>query len=229
MKKVNTKKIVFISMFAALTCVFTMFVVIPTPATQGFINIGDSMIILCAFIFGGVPAMISGAIGSALADILLGYAMWAPFTFVIKGLEGLIIGLIASSLLKRPVMNKLQILSAFIAMIVGLLWMAVGYAIVESFLYGFPTAIAGMPNNLIQAGMACAVAFPVYVILTRSKIVGALRFMNDDYDKLTSRHLKGEVETKKELNPACATAENVSVNVKESEIETCETENSILN
>ncbi|GAH51462.1 unnamed protein product, partial [marine sediment metagenome] len=71
------------SIFAALTCVLTMLISIPVPATGGYINIGDVGVMLTALIFGPVIGSLGGGIGSALADIFLGYPIWAPATFIV--------------------------------------------------------------------------------------------------------------------------------------------------
>jgi uncharacterized membrane protein len=76
------------SIFAALVCVLTMTVSIPVPATGGYINIGDLGVMLAGLIFGPLIGFISGGIGSALADIFIGYPNWAIWTFLVKGLEG---------------------------------------------------------------------------------------------------------------------------------------------
>src|SRR5947209_20206832 len=60
---------------------------LPIPSTQGYFNFGDIMIFTFAFAFGPVIGGISGAVGSSLSDAV-GFPTFAPFTFVIKGLEG---------------------------------------------------------------------------------------------------------------------------------------------
>ncbi|HEY8497562.1 MAG TPA: ECF transporter S component, partial [Limnochordales bacterium] len=70
---------------AALVAAATMFVQIPMPAGQGYANVGDAVIFVFAALFGPTVGLAAGGIGSALADVLTGYAVWAPFTLVIKG------------------------------------------------------------------------------------------------------------------------------------------------
>ncbi len=65
---------------------------VQTPITRGYLNLGDSMIFVAAFLGGAQTGFIAGSIGSALADIISGYGYYAPGTFVIKGLEGFIAG-----------------------------------------------------------------------------------------------------------------------------------------
>jgi len=78
--------------FTAIVFVFTSVIVIATPATQGFFNIGEAGVYLAAILGGPIVGAIAGGLGSALADLFLGYAHYAPGTFVIKGLEGFIAG-----------------------------------------------------------------------------------------------------------------------------------------
>ena len=88
MKRLHTFSIVLISLFAALTCVATMFLRIPSP-TGGYLNLGDGIVLLSAFLLGPFYGMLSAGIGSALADVLSGYAVYAPGTLLIKGLAAL--------------------------------------------------------------------------------------------------------------------------------------------
>src|SRR5574344_1841529 len=99
--KNKTLKIATIGMLSALTFVATIVIHIPMPSTQGYVNIGDTVIFVSAALLGGVPAMIAGALGSALADLI--YAPeWTLFTILIKGLEGLICGLLIKCTAKLP-------------------------------------------------------------------------------------------------------------------------------
>ena len=70
------------AVFMALTCVATMVVQIPIPL--GYAHLGDSVILICAFFFGPVVGALAGGIGSAMADILTGFAVWAVPTIIIK-------------------------------------------------------------------------------------------------------------------------------------------------
>jgi uncharacterized membrane protein len=82
--------------FIALVTASTLLIKIPVPVTQGYINLGDAAVIIAALLFGPRTGLIAGGIGLALADWLGGYAHWAPFTLIIKGLEGFLVGLIAT-------------------------------------------------------------------------------------------------------------------------------------
>ena len=90
----NLKKIIMTALFAALACVATMSIRIPTPGTGGYIHPGDAIVILAGIILGPVYGMLAGGIGSALSDLIGGYFVYVPITLVIKGLVALVSGLI---------------------------------------------------------------------------------------------------------------------------------------
>lgn len=142
MNNKSIKKLVYISLMTALITVGTMVIQIPMPATKGYINIGDSFIFLSATILGPFAGFISGGIGSALSDLLAGYAVWAPWTFVIKGFEGFIVGF----LMKRTDNIILRIVIFSIASI----WMVLGYYLAGSLMFGFKASLGDVPGNIAQ-------------------------------------------------------------------------------
>ena len=85
----NLKKLILAALFAALSCVATMSIRIPTPGTGGYIHPGDAIVILSGVILGPVWGFLAGGIGSALSDLIGGYFIYVPITFVIKGLVAL--------------------------------------------------------------------------------------------------------------------------------------------
>ncbi|MGD2249296.1 MAG: ECF transporter S component [Candidatus Methanofastidiosia archaeon] len=89
---INARELAISAIFAAVVCAATLIIRIPVPATAGYINLGDSMIFVSALLFGARIGGIAGGVGSALADILGGFGSWAPFTLVIKGTEGAVVG-----------------------------------------------------------------------------------------------------------------------------------------
>jgi uncharacterized membrane protein len=159
----NPFSIAITSIFAALTCVLTMLISIPIPTTGGYINIGDVGVMLAAMIFGPIIGALSGGIGSALADIFLGYSIWAPATLIIKGLEGLIIGLISNPRKVRTYFNLYDILAA----IIGGLTMVLGYFIVEAFIFNFgiSAALIELPGNLFQFVFGATISLISIVVL----------------------------------------------------------------
>ena len=85
MKQTKLRTLILAAMFAALTCVATMIIHIPSPI-GGYFNLGDCMVLLSAFVLGPVWGTAAGGIGSALADVICGYFIYAPGTLVIKAL-----------------------------------------------------------------------------------------------------------------------------------------------
>ena len=82
-----------LAVLIALTAVFTLLIRIPTPA-RGYVNLSDVAITFAALTFGPWVGLIVGGLGTAIADLLAGYAPYAPISFVAHGLQGLLIGLI---------------------------------------------------------------------------------------------------------------------------------------
>lgn len=190
----NPFSIAITSIFAALTCVLTMLISIPVPATGGYINIGDVGVMLTALIFGPVIGSLGGGIGSALADIFLGYPIWAPATFIVKGLEGLIVGLIANPRKVRTYFNFYDI----IAVIIGGLTMVFGYFIVEAFVFNFgiAPALVELPGNLFQSIIGAIISISLIIVLRivikkSNPQVFDLIFIPIEIDELGTSKVKG--------------------------------------
>ena len=154
---VTLKKLVMAALFAALACVATMSIKIPTPGTSGYIHPGDAIVILAGVV-------LAGGIGSAMADLLGGYFVYVPITFVIKGLVSL-----CSALLYRKVGKNSK--SRYTAVILGgvadIILVAGGYCLCEYFIYG-AGAFASVPANLVQGigGLILsAVLYPILIAI----------------------------------------------------------------
>ena len=131
---------------ASLACVATMIISIPTPL-QGYIHLGDAIVLLCGWTLGPVYGVAAAAIGSALADTLSGYLVYAPATFVIKGLSALV-GWFLYILISK---KKKGIWGLVISAIAAELLMVALYYVFEGFMYGFAASLVNIPANLIQA------------------------------------------------------------------------------
>ena len=143
--KTKTKKIVVAALIAALACIATMIIKIPTPL-KGYINLGDCIVLVAGWMLSPAYAFLAAGLGSAFADIFSGYATYAPATFVIKGLMALI-ALYGFRLLNKKLANPpSRIISSFLAEAI----MVVGYFIFEGFLYGFAPSAVNIPANSIQ-------------------------------------------------------------------------------
>jgi uncharacterized membrane protein len=89
----------------ALETVTTLLLVISIPASEGYFNIGEGIIFITAIVFGPVIGAIAGGVGAALADILLGYVIYAPATLIIKGIEGYVVGWLAQRLQNNEILK----------------------------------------------------------------------------------------------------------------------------
>ena len=89
----TTLGIAITAVLIALSTLLTMFTKIPVPGIRGYFNVGDAVIMLAALLLGRKEGTLVGAIGPALADLLLGYAVFVPITFLVKGIEGFLVAL----------------------------------------------------------------------------------------------------------------------------------------
>ena len=161
----DTRSIAAMAIMSALTTVVTMFA-LPFAPTGGFFNLGDAIVMTTALIFGPIIGGVAGGLGSALADLLLGYSAFAPFTLIIKGLEGFIIGTIAGG----P--GKTSWIKLAIAWIVGGMIIVGGYWVAEAFIMGLgvTAANAEIIINIPQA-IGSVIGIPIALgVKSRLKI-----------------------------------------------------------
>lgn len=162
----RTRELALAGLMIAVVFVITKYFQIPIPQTKGYFNLGEAGIYAGALLFGPLVGLLAGGIGSALADLASGAAQFAPFTLVIKGLEGLLVGLIAWGGWNQAMPASSPVASRVVAMVVGGIVMVGGYFIAEAFLLqlGVPAAVAEVPYNIVQvavgvvAGLAAAAA-----------------------------------------------------------------------
>lgn len=99
----SVRKIPLLAFYVALVTVSTIVFTVYVPATRGYFNIGEAAIYTVALLSGRYFGAVAGGMGSALADLLLGYYIFAPATLVVKGLEGGLLGYLAE---KRPELSR---------------------------------------------------------------------------------------------------------------------------
>lgn len=117
------------------------------------------MIFISALTFGPAVGGFAGGVGSAISDAISGYGYFAPFTFVIKGLEGTITGLIS---------NRNKTWRDVIAVTVAGAEMIGGYFLAEFFPLQLGwAAIAEVPGNITQIAVGAAIGIPLAAILRR--------------------------------------------------------------
>ena len=145
------------AVMSALVTIGTMVVQIPN-GMGGYFNFGDVMIFVAALTFSPLIGGVAGGFGSALADLPGVFAIYAPFTLVIKGLEGAIAGFIT---------NKSSIFRDVFAVVAAGFEMVVGYFLAEIYLWGLGVALAAIPLNILQVTVGALVGIPVALVLRR--------------------------------------------------------------
>jgi uncharacterized membrane protein len=171
MKTEQIKTMVKYGLLIALVTVCTMVISIPVPATNGYTNLGDAMVFTSAILLGKKGGFIAGGIGSALADLLLGFSFWVPFTLIIKGLEGFIAGyLLETSFGKKH---------TIFALLPAAAWMITGYFIVKLFVIGWGPALMNLPVPIIQSSIGAVIATLLGTAILKTKVVSDPRQMND--------------------------------------------------
>ncbi len=163
MREEKLKLIVFTGMLTALTFVATFIIKLPSP-TGGYIHPGDVMVVLSGALLGPVYGSFAAGIGSALADIVGGYFIYAPVTLVIKalcaGICALLInrlGIIRSALISESVM-----VLGYFASEIFILAAAGGQM---SLVAGVSAAALNIPANLVQGAFGCVGAVLLYPAL----------------------------------------------------------------
>ena len=160
--KIKSKNIGIVAVFSALAFVATRFLQIPILQTGGYLNFGEAVIYIAAIFFGPTVGGLVGAIGPALADVTSPYAAFAPFTFMIKGLEGFTIGKISSTTQSK--------VTKILGIVAGGSIMVIGYFIVEILIFMIPPPIAliEVPFNIFQFVVGGTIAIIITERLKKS-------------------------------------------------------------
>lgn len=156
----KTMKIILTGLMMALIVVATIVIPIPVPFGSGYIHFGDAMIFLSVLILGWKYGAVAAGVGSAMADILIGYAIWAPWTLCVKGIMGAVMGIFILKSIEKRGINVLGVpIFQLIGMILAGLFMAAGYYVAEGVIYGsFVAALAGIPWNILQFAVGTFIA-----------------------------------------------------------------------
>ena len=150
-------------MFAALASIAT-FIPIFVPMTNGYAHLGDAVVILSGLLLGPLYGALAAGIGSALADLFMGYAVYVPATFVIKGLVALVMGLLVKHMVHKSKYARISFaLSAIIAEII----MPVGYFVYETVLWGIGGAIGSVVGNITQAALGIVISTVLYAVVKK--------------------------------------------------------------
>lgn len=163
--KTNTRKIVIASMLAALCCVATMIIKIPSPL-KGYLNLGDCIVLLAGWLLSPGYGFAAAGIGSALADVFSGYVIYAPATFVIKGIMAII-----AHFCFKGMHNKLgSPLSRIIGGALAEVAMIGGYFVFEGFMYGFAPSLVNIPANGMQGLAGLIIGLILVKFFEKAKI-----------------------------------------------------------
>ena len=163
--KTKTQKIVIASMLAALCCVATRIIKIPSPL-KGYLNLGDCVVLLSGWLLSPTYGFLAAGIGSALADLFSGYIIYAPATFAIKGIMAII-----AYFCFKGMHNKLgNTPSRIIGGILAEIEMVLGYFIFEGFMYGFVPSIVNIPANGVQGIAGVIIGIILVKIFEKSKL-----------------------------------------------------------
>ncbi|MBQ6931009.1 MAG: ECF transporter S component, partial [Clostridia bacterium] len=109
---------------------------------------------------------LAAGIGSAIADVFSGYAVYAPATLLIKGLMALSAFYIHRILCKRINSPISRLISGLIAELI----MVLGYYVFEGFMYGFTASLVNVPANAVQGAAGLILGFVLVKILEKTKI-----------------------------------------------------------
>ena len=160
----KTKKLVMAALLAAMTCVATLIIKIPTPL-KGYVNLGDGIVLVAGWMLSPAYGFAAAGLGSALADVILGYVTYAPATFLIKGAMALM-----ACYGQKWLRPKWGALPARIAGgLTAEIWMIVGYYVFEGVLYGFAPSVVNIPGNGFQAVVGLMVGTVLMQVCEKNK------------------------------------------------------------
>ncbi len=158
-------KIVLSGLFAAVIFVLTAFV--PVPLGHGYANAGDAFVVLSGMMLGSWAGLAAGGVGSAMADLYLGYSVYAPATFVIKGLMAVCACLLSRSLKTgKSLIIKIGFVYAVCESV-----MVLGYFLFETVFFGIGIALADVIGNLLQAVFGLVVGTALTSVVMKTRVI----------------------------------------------------------
>ena len=153
------------ALIAALACVATMIIKIPSPM-KGYLNLGDCIVLLAGWILAPGYGFVAAGLGSALADLFSGYVIYAPATFIIKGCMALIVFICFKLMNKKIGKLPSQLIGAVLAEIA----MVMGYFVFEGFLYGFVPSLVNIPANAVQGAAGIVIGIILIKIFEKTNL-----------------------------------------------------------
>ena len=167
------RQLVTAAVLAAITTVATMIIKVPTIGTAGYVNIGDSAVLVSAWLLGNPYGALAAAVGSGLADLLSGYPVYIPGTAIIKFLMAFVCAILYSKLKKRVPVPAAYLISSLVAELI----MITGYFLYESTILGYGLAAsASIISNAVQAVTCLVLGNVVILLLDKKHFFGLQRY-----------------------------------------------------
>ncbi len=166
MKNNQIKKMVLAALMAALVCVATMIIEIPSPA-NGYVNLGDCFVLLSAWLLGPWYGAAAAGLGSMLTDLFMGYAYYAPGTLVVKGLMAVL-----AAVIYHVMGHRASKAACLVSGLAAEVWMVAGYFLYAGWFLGYGPvgAAASIPGNLVQGTVGLVAGMALLAILRRAKL-----------------------------------------------------------
>lgn len=186
----SIKRLVVAALLAAMTCIATMIIKIPTP-TFGYIHLGDGFVLLCGIILGPLPGALAAGVGSMFSDIFSGYASFAPATLIIKALTAGIAGLLFRFVNRRKNTAGGRMGAVIAGGLIGEAVMVTGYFAYEAGIAavtsgafnhaalaaGIAASAAGIPFNIVQGTVGIVLSTLLLPVLLKVSDVRELASM----------------------------------------------------
>ena len=158
----TTQELVFTALMTALVFVATYLPHIPIPL--GYAHFGDAVIFLLAFLTPRRSALVAACIGSALADLLSGFAIWIVPTLVIKFVMAEIVYRVGHR--RTAIASRAGIIAA---LLLSSLWMAAAYTLAGALLYDSMSAALASSPGLIMEGLVNSIIAFLLLSLMRER------------------------------------------------------------
>ncbi len=149
-------RISLIAIMTAIVAVFTLVIRIPSPI-GGYVSLCDAAVTFASYAFGPFSGFLAGGLGAALADLIGGYPQWAVVSFIVHGVEALLMGLIVRK-------DSSSIAMRIIAAVVAVMIVGGGYLFLTTLfrLTVFSEAILEVPANIVQSAVGAVIGLALY-------------------------------------------------------------------
>ena len=164
----KTRDLVLVALFVAIVYIATWIISLPVMPGGGLVHTGTAALFVISVCFGPKKGAIAGSVGMALFNLTSIWVAWAPYTFVIRLVMGLIIGYVAhwrGAQGKKPVQNV-------IALAAGGLWFLPTSYVAQIMIMRVPWEVpmAAIPGNVMQLVIALALGMPMIGVINRYKL-----------------------------------------------------------